>query len=126
MMLIMSKVRFGLWRGAYTCIIMSCCYIITGQCPVLAPIPNGAISYGPDMMADFDVGTLATYSCDRGFVLFGSETQLCIGGGIWSKEPPECQRKIHLWHWEIMCRKVIIIGSIATFALNPNSCFITA
>ena len=64
------------------------------QCPALEPIPNGAITYTPDMMADFNVGTLALYSCDFGFILVGSESQLCIGGGIWSGQPPECQRKI--------------------------------
>ncbi len=45
-------------------------------------------------MADYDVGTLALYSCDFGFILVGSEAQLCLGGGIWSGQPPECQRKI--------------------------------
>ncbi len=45
-------------------------------------------------MADYDVGTLALYSCDIGFILVGSEAQLCVGGGIWAGQPPECQRKI--------------------------------
>ena len=66
------------------------------QCPALEPIPNGVITYGPDMMADFDVGTMATYSCDFGFLPVGSVTQLCISGGIWTDQPPVCERKIHL------------------------------
>ncbi len=66
----------------------------TEQCLALEPIPNGAITYAPDMMADYDVGTLATYSCGFGFFLVGSEFQLCIDGGIWLGQPPECQRKI--------------------------------
>ncbi len=73
---------------------MSLLLFFTGQCPALEPIPNGTITFAPDMMTDYDVGTVATYSCDFGFILVGSEAQLCIGGGIWSGQPPECQRKI--------------------------------
>ncbi len=45
-------------------------------------------------MADYDMGTLALYSCDFGFILVGSESRLCVSGGIWAGQPPECQCKI--------------------------------
>ncbi len=59
------------------------------ECPALAPIQNGNITYGPDMTADFDVDTVANHSCDTGFRLSGSDTRVCLVGGIWSDQPPE-------------------------------------
>ncbi len=63
------------------------------ECPALPPIPNGNITYGPDMMADYDVGTVATHTCNDGFMLgAGSETRECLLGGIWSGFTPVCIR----------------------------------
>ena len=59
-------------------------------CPTLAPIPNGVITYDPDMIADYDVDTVATYSCNPGFRLSGFETRQCLLGGIWSNLVPVC------------------------------------
>ncbi len=73
----------------------------TEPCPALAPIPNGAITYGPDMIANFDMDTVATHSCNPGFRLVGSVTRVChglnTGLGIWFGLTPLCQliRKIH-------------------------------
>ncbi len=64
-------------------------------CPALAPIPNGAITYDPDMTAPYDVDTVATYSCNDGYFLLGGfATRLCvnIGGGIWVGLAPVCER----------------------------------
>ena len=72
----------------------------TARCPALQPIPNGVLTYGPTFTpssaAYFDQGTLALYTCNAGFTLVGSESQLCLAGGIWSGQPPVCQRKIIL------------------------------
>ncbi len=65
------------------------------ECPALASIQNGNITYGPDMIPDFDVDTVATHSCNFGFRLDGSDTRVCLFGGIWSDQPRVCQRKIH-------------------------------
>ena len=52
------------------------------ECPALQPIPNGAITYGPDTIAPFDEGTVATHSCNDGFTLgAGSEVRTCLAGG---------------------------------------------
>ncbi len=62
------------------------------ECPALAPIPNGAITYGPDMIPDFNVDTVATHSCDPGFFLTaGFETRVCLDTGRWSGLIPVCQ-----------------------------------
>ena len=61
-------------------------------CPELAPISNGAITYGPDMTAPFEVDTVATHSCNDGFILgVGSETRMCLNTGIWSGLIPVCR-----------------------------------
>ncbi len=65
-------------------------------CPALPPIPNGVITYGPDMIADFDVGTNATHTCDPGFRLLFSEIRTCLVGGSWSGLTPVCQRTYRL------------------------------
>ncbi len=59
-------------------------------CPALPSIPNGAITYAPDMTAPYDVDTVATHSCDPGFRLSGFETRQCLAGGIWSNLVPVC------------------------------------
>ncbi len=61
------------------------------ECPALSSIPNGTITYGPDMIPDFDVDTVATHSCDPGFRLVGFETLVCLNTGIWSDLTPVCQ-----------------------------------
>ena len=63
------------------------------ECPALAPIPNGAITYGPDTIAPFDVDTVATHTCNDGFIqVAGSETRTCLTGGRWSGLIPVCGR----------------------------------
>ncbi len=63
------------------------------ECPALAPIPNEAITYDPDTIAPFDEGTVATHTCNDGFVLVvGSETRTCLAGGRWSGLIIVCQR----------------------------------
>ncbi len=66
-------------------------FSFTAQCPELAPIPNGAITYGPDMTADFEVDTVATHSCDSGFLLSGPETRVCLDTRRWSRRIPVCR-----------------------------------
>ncbi len=61
------------------------------ECPALAPIPNGAITYDPDMIAPYDVDTVATHSCYPGFHLVGSETRVCLDTGRWSGLIPVCR-----------------------------------
>ncbi len=66
------------------------------RCFTLASIPNGAITYGPDMIPDYDVGTVATHSCNPGFRLLGSETRECLASGIWSGLIPVCLRYVYI------------------------------
>ncbi len=69
-------------------------FSFTAQCPELPPLLNGAITYGLDFTPDFDIGTLATHSCDLGFRRVGVQTRVCLLSMEWSDEPPVCERKI--------------------------------
>uniref|UniRef100_T1HHH2 Sushi domain-containing protein n=1 Tax=Rhodnius prolixus TaxID=13249 RepID=T1HHH2_RHOPR len=37
-----------------------------------------------------DPGTIATYTCDDGYELFGSPTSTCSASGVWQGELPFC------------------------------------
>ena len=66
----------------------------TAICPDLDTLVNGEISYDPDMTSPFrDIGTVATHTCEDGFVLVGAGTRECQIGGTWSGSPPTCERK---------------------------------
>ena len=53
------------------------------------------------MTADFDLGTIATYSCNEGYQLItetGDEMRLCVdggdgNGGVFDGAEPRCERK---------------------------------
>ena len=76
------------------CLLLS----IEIECPELN-LGNGMVTYTTDMIADFEFGTVATHSCDAGFVLQGSTTRTCVDDdgmdtvGVWNESPPTCIRK---------------------------------
>ncbi len=89
--------NFGISTEASACtrdafIIYLQHFSFTAPCLPLAPIPNGNITYGPDMMANFEVDTVATHSCNDDFFLSGPETRVCLPSGIWSNRIPVCLR----------------------------------
>ena len=52
------------------------------MCPDIAEPVNGQINFSLDVLAPFDFGTVATYSCDTGFGLNGGDvTRMCEGDG---------------------------------------------
>ena len=62
----------------------------TALCPPLAPIANGMITYGPDTVPDYSVGTIATYMCDDGFNLGENMVRVCQSDGTFSGTDPVC------------------------------------
>ncbi len=69
------------------------------QCPPIRTIPNGVITYTSDNTPNYDLGTVATYACDTGFVLdlsIGSVTRTCVDDldndaeGVFNKQGPRC------------------------------------
>ena len=50
------------------------------------------------MTAEFDLGTVATYSCNDGYGLVGGDIRTCVdggdgNGGVFDGEAPICERK---------------------------------
>ena len=71
---------------------------ITGiECPSLI-IANGAVIYAPDNVPQFDIGTVATHSCNPDFGLVGEIARTCLDDdqadidGVWSGNPSTCER----------------------------------
>ncbi|XP_064386678.1 E-selectin-like [Halichondria panicea] len=87
----------GVWSGS-----APVCQSI--ECPPLAGITNGFITYTIDNTPNYDLGTVATYVCDAGFVLdlsLGrSEIRTCIDDngldtiGVFDRQAPRCVRNI--------------------------------
>ena len=69
---------------------------IVPVCPPLAVPQNGTITYTANATADFDVGTVVTYSCDQGYALnIENPSRVCtelVGSGtaIWNGTSPSC------------------------------------
>ena len=63
-------------------------YTAAFQCPELFDIPNGEVEF-----LSRTPGSIATYTCDFGFVLQGDEQRVCMENETWSGEPPTCFRK---------------------------------
>ncbi len=79
------------------------------SCPDnLAAPENGKILYSEPNSMGF-VSTI-TYSCDDGFLLFGSDTnRTCMGvagtsSGKWSGTPPTCERMCACVHVRIVVK----------------------
>ena len=69
------------------------------ECEPLPVIANGVITYAPDSVQNYSLGTVATYSCNAGFSLDlsdGSETRTCLDDGdsdaegVFDGQAPTC------------------------------------
>ncbi len=65
------------------------------MCPHIPSPLNGCIDFAEDYVAPFDLGTVATYSCESGFALMGSEMRTCVTNGddrvgVWSLTETVC------------------------------------
>ena len=81
-------------------VIIDTSSLISGiTCSVLPLISNGVISYSAATTASYDFTTTATYSCNDGFFLQGSDRRECTGDsadtvGEWSGSAPVCSGMI--------------------------------
>ena len=69
-----------------------------GLCPALPDFTNGEISYSMGGPAEFPDTTVATYSCNTGYVLEGEPDRVCnvpVGAttGEFGGVVPSCVRK---------------------------------
>ena len=51
---------------------------------------NGDVSYDGTTL-----GSIARYTCNKGYVLVGSKIAQCLYTGQWSYGAPKCRRKFH-------------------------------
>ena len=73
------------------------------KCPPLDSIGDGVITYTPENTPDYNLDTVATYSCNGGFFLDlsigGSVTRTCVDDldndaeGVFDRQAPRCVRK---------------------------------
>ena len=68
-------------------VIISIPLIETISCPVLEHPDRGLVTIGGN-----SPGSVATYSCNGGHSLIGSDTRQCQSDGTWSNESPLCVR----------------------------------
>ena len=73
-------------------IILIMLSLLAATCPFLSPPNNGSVS-----LTGVSIGDTATYTCDPGFNLVGTEVRTCeqIGPGLaaWSGSAPICLRR---------------------------------
>ena len=72
----------------------------TAFCETLPSIANGMISYSTNVMGQYNLGTVATYTCNPGYELTGpgDEMRTCVdngdGSGLsFNGTDPTCERK---------------------------------
>ncbi len=61
----------------------------TGICPTLSAPRNGDVN-----VSDYFVGGTANFACNERFGMIGSGQIICEADGLWSQQPPVCNRKI--------------------------------
>ena len=65
-------------------------------------LENGQISYNDTQVNnEYHVDTVATFTCNYGYSLSGSESSRCATSGNWNKETPKCNlsTKNHIYHF---------------------------
>ena len=69
------------------------------ECPALTAPMNGQVSYATDMTSPYEIGTVATFTCNAGFSLDGAaDTLTCADDdqldtvGTWGGTEPTCER----------------------------------
>ena len=70
-------------------VLLHCRVSVLADCGDLMNVANGEV----DFTTTYD-GSVATYSCNEGYVLCGSENRTCLLNGSWSGSPPECISKL--------------------------------
>ena len=61
-------------------------FTVYAHCELLDDPDNGDVSYRFPVL-----GTVAQYSCDPDFALFGDDVRVCTLNGSWSGVEPTCE-----------------------------------
>ena len=80
------------------------------MCPDIADPFNGQITFSDDRTAPFELNTTATYSCEDGYMLNGSDpVRTCMGHsssdvGVWSGSDVICGKKTDIYYKQLCNR----------------------
>ena len=92
------------------------------MCSVLEDPNNGSVVYSVDMVAPFDLGTIATYVCTVGFGLAeANSTRMCAGDdssvlGRWSGLASVCEGILIVVKLITNCRAASFVRQISTYS----------
>ncbi len=101
----MVQSHFVKVKSTLTCLIVSNFpFFAAIECEDLTLPANGEIMYTKDTVANFEIGTLAIYTCFPGYTLVGDTNRTCVddnqadGNGVWnithSKSEPTCNGEL--------------------------------
>ena len=64
-------------------------------------LDNGEVNYEGSIVtydyyvSKYNVGTMATFSCDSGYSLSGSSSSICQADGTWNPQTPTCGNEMN-------------------------------
>ena len=78
----------------YIIYIILSTYFSVVICEALQLPENGDISYNESLVRNegYTVDTLASFTCNSGYNLNGSDSSICRNSGNWNQETPTCDR----------------------------------
>ena len=79
-------------------VLFHLCYTVV-DCGELS-LTNGKVSYRHSTA----YSSVATYSCNAGYDLIGTNTRTCLESGDWSGSPPTCSGKNECAHHTVLER----------------------
>lgn len=95
-----------MWKDSFivTCVnVLVLMPSIAQPCPLLAKAPpNGTLTCShPRSHSSY--GSHCEFECDSGFWLRGASAITCNSSGVWSQDPPTCQREclFNVWNLDI-------------------------
>ena len=85
--------------------------------------------YAADTTPEFEIGTVATHTCNAGFALVGFMTRTCMDDdqadivGVWSGSAPTCERNYYLFivHFKEKCYFLCLQRSNPLITLQKSS-----
>ena len=123
----------------YNYCLWKLCFQIVIDCGPLTDPDNGRVYTSPGTI----FGNIATYTCDTGYTLSGSQSRSCGADGNWTFSEPLCERKYVLATNQFLCSLLVFtavdrdpltdptkgqvdissgttFGSVATFSCNTG------
>ncbi|NXL18378.1 LYAM3 protein, partial [Setophaga kirtlandii] len=85
-------------------------------CPVLRAPEKGELNCS-HVHGDFTFGSTCAFSCQKGFVLMGSDSRKCTATGTWTGDAPHCEGRAAAGAQAIKC------SALTTPTMGQAACF---